>query len=37
MRQKFDGGGKGGARSNTKEVCKMVPWPRLLYAGLYSI
>jgi len=24
--------GKGGIRSNTKEICKMVPWPRLLYA-----
>jgi len=29
--------GKGGVRSNTKEVRKMVSWPRLLYARLYSI
>jgi len=24
-------------RNNTKEVCKVVPWPRFLYAELYSI
>jgi len=28
--------GKRGVKNNTKEICKMVPWPRRLYAGLYS-
>jgi len=28
---------RGGVRSNTREVRGMVPWPQLLYAGLYSI